>query len=72
MRRVPEFSPLQLAAHLVCAVAKATRIFTIREDAAVTDDYEKSPDTGGNERFRLIAFLKGSTRVNQIDKSGWI
>ena len=54
----------------MCAVAEATRISSIREDSRVTNDYEKSPDTGGKERFRLIAFLKGSTRVNQIDKSG--
>ena len=48
-------------AHLVCAVAKATRIFTIRRGRRRVQHYEKSPDTGGIERFRLIAFLKGAT-----------
>ena len=50
-------------AHLVCAVAKATRIFSIRRGRRRVQHYEKSPDTGtgGIERFRLIAFLKGST-----------
>ena len=48
-------------AHLACAVADATRIFSIRRGRRRVQHYEKSPDTGGIERFRLIAFLKGST-----------
>ena len=44
----------QMSAHLACAVAKAARISSIREDSAATNGGEKSPDTGGIESFRLM------------------